>query len=72
MICWYANCGNRGRDAQTAEYAAGLIEIDYEVYEAVTSEKSKAATNANAESFRKTVTGGLPYLLSGKGIPPSA
>lgn len=49
-------------DANTAEYAASLIKVDYEVYEAVTSfKKSRAATNANAEaSFRSKVHGGLP------------
>ncbi|MFT5195944.1 MAG: xanthine dehydrogenase YagR molybdenum-binding subunit [Cellvibrionaceae bacterium] len=49
-------------DAKTAEKAADLIKVDYEVYPAVTSfEASRAATNATAEqSFRKHVSGGLP------------
>ncbi len=49
-------------DAKTAEHAASLIEIEYEVFDAVVSfQKSRAATEANAEmSFRSKAKGGLP------------
>ncbi|MFK7805566.1 MAG: molybdopterin-dependent oxidoreductase [Anaerolineae bacterium] len=49
-------------DAQTAEKAASLIKVEYEVYPAVTSfAASRAATNETAEmSFRTAAKGGLP------------
>ncbi|MEM8857515.1 MAG: molybdopterin-dependent oxidoreductase [Chloroflexota bacterium] len=49
-------------DAKTAEKAAGLIHVEYEVYNAVTSlAQSRAATNQTAEpSFRQKINGGLP------------
>ncbi|MEM9774351.1 MAG: molybdopterin cofactor-binding domain-containing protein, partial [Chloroflexota bacterium] len=49
-------------NAKTAEKAAALIKIKYEIYKAVTSfAQSRAATNGSAEpSFRQKISGGLP------------